>query len=111
MQQKNPEARIAEIFDQMAQTMPFLPGSVRRSMDRRKNAKGETKTYEGQPIFNYAVGKKRVDKRIPKEAFERVRQMTLNYRRFKELVSELQGLLVAAYLPDGKKKPCRRRPR
>ena len=110
MKNQPPEARIAEIFDQMSRTIPFLPGSVRRSTDKRRNAKGETKIYEGQPIFNYAVGGKRKDKRIPKESFERVRQMTLNYKRFKELEAQLQQLLVDAYLPDVKKKSRRHVP-
>ena len=55
MQEQAQQARIALIFSKMAQIGPFLPGNVRRSLDRRRNAKGEVKVYEGQPIFNYAV--------------------------------------------------------
>ena len=100
------EARIALVFSKMARIGPFLPGSVRRSRDKRRNAKGEVKVYEGQPIFNYAVAegrKRRKDKRIPKEAYETVKGLTENYRRFTALLRELNEAMVEAYLPDDKK--------
>lgn len=112
MQEQARQARIALIFSKMARIGPFLPGSVRRSQDKRRNAKGEVKVYEGQPIFNYAVAqgqRRRKDKRIPKASYELVRRLTENYRRFTALLRELNEAMVEAYLPDDKKNGRRRR--
>ena len=112
MEEQARQARIAQIFSKMAQIGPFLPGSVRRSRDKRRNAKGEEKVYEGQPIFNYAVAKgqrRRKDKRIPKSSYELVKRLTENYRRFMALLRELNEAMVESHLPDGKKNGRRRR--
>lgn len=112
MQGQAQQARIARIFSAMARIGPFLPGSVRLSKDRRRNAKGEIKVYEGQPIFNYAVaqgGRRRKDKRIPKSSYGLVKELTENYRRFTALLRQLNEAMVEAYLPDDKKNVRRRR--
>lgn len=112
MQGQAQQARIALIFSKIARIGPFLPGNVRLSKDRRRNAKGETKVYEGQPIFNYAVAqgeRRRKDKRIPKSSYGLVKELTENYRRFTALLRELNEAMVEAYLPDGKKNVRRRR--
>lgn len=112
MEEQAQQARIALVFSKMAQIGPFLPGSVRRSQDKRRNKKGEIRVYEGQPIFNYAVAKgerRRKDKRIPKASYELVKRLTENYRRFTALLRELNEAMVEAYLPDDKKNGRRRR--
>lgn len=98
------EARIALIFSKLAQVGPFLPGNVRKSIDRRKTANGEIKDYEAQPIFNYAAATgKRKDKRIPKNSYALVKRLTENYKRFSALLRELNEAMIEAYLPDVKK--------
>lgn len=104
MENKSPEARIALLFSEMAAVGPFLPGSVRRSLDRRKDAQGHVRVYEGQPILNYRVGNRRKDKRIPKEAYPRVKELTENYRRFETLRRQLEAAMVEAHLPGDKNK-------
>ena len=104
--EKNPhEARIALLFSKIAHVGPFLPGNVRKSIDKRTNSRGETKVYEAQPIFNYAAaGGKRKDKRIPRKSYAMVKRLTENYKRFTELLRELNEAMIEAYLPDDKKK-------
>ena len=104
MNEKEQRRNVAVIFADMAAIGPFLPGSVRATKDRRRNAQGRVVVYEAQPIFTYRVGKGRHKcKRIPKEAFGRVKTLVENYRRFKALRAELEGAMVEAHLPDSKK--------
>ncbi len=90
----------SDILARIAAIGPFLPGSVRKTSDKRKNAAGETIVYEGQPLFNFR-GK---DVRIPKAAYAEVKQRTENYRRFQALVAEFEEAAVSAWLPKGAKK-------
>ena len=94
---------VAEIVSEMASIGAFLPGSVRRSRDKRTNAAGKTVVYEAQPIYTYSMGSRRLVKRIPKEAYGRVLKLTENYQRFKALQRELEEAMVAQFLPDSKK--------
>ena len=104
MKENEQQRNVADIFADMAAIGAFLPGSVRASRDRRRNAKGEVVVYEAQPIFTYRVGKGRHRcKRIPKASFKRVKALVENYRRFKALLAELEGAMVEAHLPDSKK--------
>ena len=104
MKENEQRRNVAEIFADMAAIGAFLPGSVRATRDRRRNARGRVVVYEAQPIFTYRVGKGRFkSKRIPKEAFVRVKALVGNYRRFKALLAELEGAMVEAHLPGSKK--------
>lgn len=94
---------VADIISEMASIGAFLPGSIRKSKDRRRNAAGETVVYEAQPIYTYSMGRRRLVKRVPKQAYARVLALTENYRRFKELQRELEEAMVAQFLPDSKK--------
>ena len=104
MEENEQRRNIADIFADMAAIGAFLPGSVRPSKDRRRNAEGRVVVYEAQPIFTYRVGNGRYKcKRIPKAAFKKVKALVENYRRFKALLAELEGAMVEAHLPDSKK--------
>lgn len=104
MKEDGQSRSVAEIFADMAAIGAFLPGSVRASTDRRRNAKGEVVAYEAQPIFTYRAGNGRHRcKRIPKSSFEVVKALVGNYRRFKALLAELEWAMVEAHLPGSKK--------
>lgn len=104
MKENEQRRNIADIFADMAAIGAFLPGSVRATKDRRRNAQGRVVVYEAQPIFTYRLGKgHHKSKRIPKEAFGRVKTLVENYRLFKALLAELEGAMVEAHLPDSKK--------
>ncbi len=104
-EKKEPKSMSA-ILAQIAELGPFLPGSVRKTTCKRKNAAGQTVVYEGQPLYNFR-GK---DVRIPKAAYARVKAMTETHRKVEALLAELDEAAVAAWLPKGeKKKPGRSR--
>ena len=106
MESNGKHRSVAGIVSEMAEMVSggaFLPGSVRRSKDRRRNAAGETVAYDAQPIYTFSMGGSRLEKRIPKEAYGRVLKLTGNYRRFKGLLRELEAAMVAEFLPGSKK--------
>lgn len=84
----------------------FLPGSVRRTKDKRVLASGKTKVYEAQPIYTYTdLGTgKQVSKRIPKDAFARVKKLTRRYKGFKKLMARLVRAAISENLGDDAKK-------
>jgi len=84
----------------------FLPGSVRKTKDKRVLASGKVRVYEAQPIYTYTdpgTGKQ-VSKRIPKDAFVRVRKLTRRYKGFKNLVARLVRAAVSENLDEDAKK-------
>ena len=103
-QQFAPSKPFADILARIAAIGPFLPGSVRKTSDKRRNAAGEPVVYEGQPLFNFR-GK---DVRIPKAAYEEVKRRTENYKAFQALVAEFEEAAVRAWLPKGSKKTAGR---
>ena len=95
---------MAEIMAEIMNLGPFLPGSVRRDYRKYRDKRGRLRTYEVQSRVNVRLGGRRVDRRVPKEMYERVRGLTDNYRRFRELVSELEEAAARENLPGGGKK-------
>ena len=66
------------ILAQIASYGPFLPGSVRRTTEKRVRKDGKVKVYDAMPIYTYTdpeTGRQR-SKRIPKDAYDRVRELT-----------------------------------
>lgn len=104
MNEENPRTMAAILAD-IADLGPFLPGSVRKDHRKYVNKRGETVVYEVQARLSYPVDRgKFKDKRFPAKAFERVRKLTENYKRFRALVAELEEAAVREYLPGSKKK-------
>ena len=95
---------MAEIAADILDLGPFLPGTVRRDFRKYVGKDGRERQYEVQPRVNLKVGEKRVDKRIPKEMFAHVKELTENYARFRALVAELEEAAAREHLPRGKKK-------
>lgn len=96
----------ASILAEIAAYGPFLPGSVRKTTTKRVLKNGSVKVYEAQPIYTYtdpASGKQK-SKRIPKEAFERVRRLTERHGGMKKLLARFEAAAVAENLDDGSKK-------
>jgi len=85
----------------------FLPGSVRKTWEKRKSRKtGKEKRYEAQPIYTYtdpASGKQK-SRRIPKAAFARVKGLTERYQGLKGLLRRLDAAAVAENLDGDSKK-------
>lgn len=97
---------VAAVLAEIAAYGEFLPGSVRKTRDRRTLANGRQKVYEAQPIYTYSdpgTGRQ-VSKRIPKDAFERVRGLTRRHKGFKALVARLMRAVVAENLGGDSKK-------
>lgn len=96
----------ASVLAELASYGEFLPGSVRRTSEKRRRADGRIKTYEAQPIYTYTDPdtRKQVSRRIPKGCFDRVRELTTRHRGFKELVARFEAAAVRENLDDGSKK-------
>ena len=93
----------AGILAEIAAFGEFLPGSVRRTKEKRTSRKtGKVKEYEAQPIYTYtdpATGRQK-SMRIPKEAFSRVKRLTERGKALKSLLSRFEAAAVAENL-DG----------
>ena len=77
----------ASVLAEIAAYGAFLPGSVRKSREKRTLKNGKVKVYEAQPIYTWtdpATGKQKC-RRIPKAAFKQVRELTLRYKGMKNL--------------------------
>ncbi len=94
-----------EIFAEMAALGPMLPGSVRRTT-QKKATKGGVKTYASSPIYTYPdpAGRGQRSKRIPSGLFEEVKALTENYRRYMRLEREFLAAQMRENLPGPKKK-------
>ena len=96
----------ASVLAEIAAYGAFLPGSVRKTKEKRVRKNGEVKVYEAQPIYTYtdaASGKQR-SKRIPKAAYGRVLGLTRKYKGMKRLIARFEAAAVAENLEDGPKK-------
>ena len=94
------------ILAQIASYGPFLPGSVRKTTEKRVRKDGTVKVYDAMPIYTYtdpATGKQTC-KRIPKGAFDRVRELTGKYKGMRKLIARFEAAAVAENLGDGSKK-------
>ena len=94
------------ILAQIASYGPFLPGSVRRTTEKRVRKDGKVKAYDAMPIYTYtdpATGRQK-SKRIPKDAFDRVRELTGKYKGMRKLIARFEAAAVAKNLDGGSKK-------
>ena len=94
------------ILAQIASYGPFLPGSVRKTTEKRVRKDGKVKVYDAMPIYTYtdpATGKQTC-KRIPKDAFDRVRELTGKYKGMRKLIARFEAAAVAENLDGGSKK-------
>lgn len=96
---------VASVLAELAAYGPFLPGSVRQTTQKGRPRKdGTRKTYPAPPIYTWTdpgTGKQKC-KRIPREAFAKVRELTLRHAGAKRLFRRLleavrrEGLEAAA---------------
>ena len=97
----------ASVLAEIAAYGEFLPGSVRKTWEKRISRKtGKEKKYEAQPIYTYtdpATGKQK-SKRIPKDAFGRVKELTAKYKGLKRLMQRFEAAAVAENLDGDSKK-------
>ena len=94
------------ILAQIASYGPFLPGSVRRTTEKRVRKDGKVKVYDAQPIYTYtdpATGRQR-SQRIPKDAFDRVRELTGKHKGMRKLIARFEAAAVAENLDANSKK-------
>ncbi len=93
----------AGVLAEIAAFGEFLPGSVRRTTEKRTSKRtGKVREYEAQPIYTYtdpATGRQK-SKRIPKEAFGRVERLTERGKELKGLLNRFEAAAVAENL-DG----------
>ena len=100
----------ASVLAEIASYGAFLPGSVRKTTEKRVRADGKVKVYEAQPIYTYtdAASGRQKSKRIPKAAYEWVLELTLRYRGVKRLFARFEAAAVAENLDPGSKKSSSR---
>lgn len=96
----------ASVLAEIAAYGEFLPGSVRKTTEKRTLKNGRVKVYEAQPIYTYtdAASGKQKSKRIPKAAYARVLDLTRKYKGMKKLVARFEAAAVAENLDGGSKK-------
>ena len=102
---KNKETT-ATILAEIADYGPFLPGSVRKSQEKRTRKDGSVKVYDAMPIYTYtdpSTGKQKC-RRIPKAAFSRVKELTGKYRGMRKLIARFEAAAVAENLASDSKK-------
>ena len=97
----------ASVLSEIADYGEFLPGSVRKTTEKRTSAKtGKVKVYAAQPIYTYtdpSTGRQKT-KRIPKTAFARVKALTERYSGLKKLLRRFEAAAVAENLDTDSKK-------
>ena len=96
----------ASVLAEIAAYGAFLPGSVRKSTEKRTLKDGRVKEYEAQPIYTWTDPETRRQRcrRIPKSAFGRVRGLTQRYKGLKRLMARFEAAAVAENLDDASKK-------
>jgi len=94
------------VLAEIASYGAFLPGSVRKSWEKRRLKSGKVKKYEAQPIYTHTDPEsgKQIQKRIPKEAYDRVRGLTLKYAGMKKLLARFEHAAVSENLDEPSKK-------
>ncbi len=94
------------VLAEIAAYGPFLPGSVRKTTEKRTLKNGKVKVYEAQPIYTHtdpATGKQ-VQRRIPKDAYAHVRALTLRHKGMKKLLARFEAAAIAENLDTDSKK-------
>ena len=94
------------ILAQIASYGPFLPGSVRKTTEKRTLKDGSVRVYPAMPIYTYTdpeTGKQK-SKRIPNEAYARVRELTVKYKGMRRLMARFEAAAVAENLAGDSKK-------
>ena len=96
----------ASVLAEIAAYGAFLPGSVRKTTERRSLKSGKVKVYEAQPIYTWTdpEGRRQKCRRIPKAAFKKVRELTLRYKGMKKLMARFEAAAVAENLDAVSKK-------
>ena len=96
----------ASVLAEIAAYGEFLPGSVRKTTEKRSLKSGKVKVYEAQPIYTYtdAESGRQKSKRIPKAAYGRVLGLTRKYKGMKKLIARFEAAAVAENLDGGSKK-------
>ena len=96
---------LAAILADIADSKPFLPGSVHKGgVQRHRNKAGEMVEYHALPrLVCYANGR-RLDRRFPDCLWQTMKTLTDNYRAFKALVAEFEEASLLENLPEGSKK-------
>ena len=94
-----------EIFAEMAAVGPMLPGSIRRTW-QKKATKSGVKTYGSSPIYTFPApgGRGQRSKRVPAELFAEVKSLTDNYRTYMRLEKEFLAAQLRENMPGRKKK-------
>jgi hypothetical protein len=96
----------ASVLAEIAAYGAFLPGSVRKSTEKRTLKDGRVKEYEAQPIYTWTdpeTGRQRC-RRIPKAAYKHVRDLTLRHKGMKKLMARFEAAAVAENLDSDSKK-------
>lgn len=86
------EKTTSSIIEKIINLGPFLPGSVRKTKEKRTLKNGKIKVYEAQPIYTYTdleTGKQK-QKRIKKSEFDYVYKLTQKHKEFKKLIAEFE---------------------
>lgn len=102
----NKKDSTASVLAEIAAFGEFLPGSVRKTWQKRKLRNGQIKVYEAQPIYTYTDPRssKQVSKRIPKAAYPHVLALTAKYKELKKLISRFEAAAVMENLDRDSKK-------
>ena len=96
----------ASVLAEIAAYGAFLPGSVRKTTERRSLKSGKVKVYEAQPIYTWTdpeTGRQKC-RRIPKAAYKHVRDLTLRHKGMKKLMARFETAAVAENLDSDSKK-------
>lgn len=97
---------LSEILAEISGLGPMLPGSIRKTTQKKADRDGHVKVYPSSPIYTYtdrATGKQR-NKRVNPRLYARVLELTRNYARFVDLLKEYDDVLVHSNYPLGSKK-------
>lgn len=94
------------ILAEIASYGPFLPGSVRKTHEKRIRKDGTVKVYDAMPIYTYTDPKtgRQKSQRIPKAAYARIRELTGKYKGMRKLIARFEAAAVAENLRDDSKK-------
>ena len=105
MRKTHPHRPLAAILADIANSKPFIPGTIRKGgVQRHRNKAGELVEYKAMPRLHCRIGGRPVDRRFPACLWQVMQTLTDNYRTFKALVAEFEEAALLENLPDGSKK-------